>query len=1147
MVGKRMERGGMSVRDPVLAAADPQNSAWVSANAGAGKTHTLANRVTRLLLADAQPERILCLTYTKAAAAEMAGRLFDLLGKWAMAPDDELADYIVEIGGQPPKGKDDLGKARRLFAKALETPGGLKIQTIHAFCQNVLSRFSVEAGVPAGFTVIDEQTSREMIANARAKVLERAGSGDIALNAAVGLLVTETTERKLQDILDAALGNERRKLTRVLAGCDARDGSLTRAVRRFHGASPTANAHGVVSEFCASLKAEIEQIKSVIAWMNAGASTDRKRVAGLASAAERGLGADTFEHLREVFLKKTDGEPYAKLVTNGLRTKRPDLLVYLETLAERVCAAEERRRAAHAASLCDAALTIADAVRGIYTAEKRARGALDYDDLIAETLSLLERGETAAWVLYKLDGGLDHVLIDEAQDTSPEQWAILKKLTEEFFSGTGRKTDAPVRTVFAVGDEKQSIFSFQGADPAQFDVNRRHFEAHIVGAGLAFNYEMLKTSRRSVPEVLSFVDRVFADAQARAGLTSLDVEIRHEPLRKTARGRVEFWPSIKPDDKDEPDPWRPVDTPSQTSPVVRLAEKIAGTVRQWIADGVALPGRDHQIRPGDVMILLPRREPFGSEIIRQLKAVGVPVAGADRIRITDQIAVKDLIALARFALLPEDDLTLATILRSPFVGIGEEQLFALSAGRNGTLWRSLQNNDEPAFEAAREFLSDCLSRADFAPPYEFFAHVLTVRGMRVKLLSRLGAEAADAIEEFLSLALAYEAQNPPSLEGFLHWIERGGAQIKRDMERGRDEVRVMTVHGAKGLEADIVILPDTTRPAANAQKRQLLYADGGVLFAMPDPVAPLAVKAAKQTADAEALNEHRRLLYVALTRAKERLYICGYENRKGIDPNSWYALMERAAQELGVAVVRSGETVRVYGDAEDGAAKTAAGPDAAAIAVPDWARRPARAEREQPRIVRPSLVEPQAGALSPLSRQSRTMRRGLLIHALLARLPEIAPDARDEVARKFLHARGIAEEDAQALVTEILGVLDDRTFAPVFAKGSQAEVALAAELPAFGGIKVNGRVDRLAVSGDAVLVLDFKTDRTVPAAAADVSGGYLSQMALYREALKKVFGGKRIVSGLLWTAAPKLMRLPDGLLDARLVRLADLDPQGVRS
>ncbi len=628
----------MSGHDPVLAAADPRYSAWVSANAGAGKTHTLANRVTRLLLADAKPERILCLTYTKAAAAEMAGRLFDQLGKWAMAPDAELTNYIAEIGAGERKG-EDLRKARRLFALALETPGGLKIQTIHSFCQNLLARFPIEAGVPPGFTVIDEQTSREIIAGARSRVLERAGNGEVELASAVTQLVTQTSEQKLQDILDAALGSDRRKLSRAIAGCLSSDGSLTRIVRRFHGAHETFSEDEIVRDFCATLKAQIVQLESVVRWLGAGTANDKKRAAGLERALTMELGPGSFEALRDTF-QKTDGERYANLVTKGTAAKQPDLLNYLENLGDRFCQAEEKRRAAHAAALCQAALTLADAVRDLYAAEKRARGALDYDDLIIETLQLLERRETASWVLYKLDGGLDHVLVDEAQDTSPEQWAILKKLTEEFFAGSGRREDekAP-RTVFAVGDEKQSIFSFQGADPTQFDINRQHFELRIKGAGQAFNYELLTTSRRSVPEVLSFVDRVFGDVEARKGLTSLDTDILHEALRKQAKGRVEFWPSLKPDDTAEPDPWRPVDTESKDSPVVRLAAKLARTIKGWITRNVTLPGRDHPIRPGDIMILLPRREPFGSEIIRQLKAAGVPVAGADRIRLTEQIAV----------------------------------------------------------------------------------------------------------------------------------------------------------------------------------------------------------------------------------------------------------------------------------------------------------------------------------------------------------------------------------------------------------------------------------------------------------------------------------------------------------------------------
>ncbi len=1121
----------MSVYDPVLNAADPARSAWVSANAGAGKTHTLANRVTRLLLENAKPERILCLTYTKAAAAEMAARLFDQLGKWAMASDQELSDYIEQIGEGRRSG-EDLRKARRLFASALETPGGLKIQTIHSFCQNLLLRFPVEAGVPPGFTVMDEQSSGALIAQARNQVLEHAGSGNIHLAAAVAHLITHESEQKLHDVLDAALGGDRRKLARYLVGCSAHDGTLSQTILQFHGLSKGDSEDKIIRNFLRALKSERDKIFACFEWLRSGGINDNKRANGLETALTLDFNPDSYEALRGCFLTGKN-EIHKNLVTKGTAESRPDLNTYFLDLADRYFSTETRRRAARAASLCDAALTIADAVREIYAVQKKLRSALDYDDLIAETLRLLETRDAAAWVLFKLDGGLDHVLVDEAQDTSPEQWAILKKLTEEFFTSAGSDAGR-TRTIFAVGDEKQSIFSFQGADPAQFDIHRQHFEAHIKAADGVFNFEMLKTSRRSVPEVLRFVDEVFSDTESRVGLTSMDGMIQHEALRALDGGRVEFWPSVKPDDTAEPDPWRPVDTVSVSSPVTRLAEQLARNIKGWIDQHITLPGRDKPIQPGDIMILLPRREPFGSEIIRQLKLLRVPVAGADRIRITQQIGVKDLIALGRFALLPEDDLNLATILRSPLVGISEEELFSLSYERENSLWNALRN----AGHGAVGFLADCMARADFVPPYEFYAHVLSVQGMRLKLLSRLGAEAGDAVEEFLSLALAYESQNPLSLEGFLHWVERGGTEIKRDMERARNEVRVMTVHGSKGLEADIVILPDTTRPPAGGAPA-LLFHEDRVLLSMKDSEAPEVVKAAKQAYKMRSLHEHRRLLYVALTRAKERLYICGFENRKGVHPDSWYAMAEKAAKSIGTSVERDGETIYVLGDPTDALMGDAAHSEAPEIVLPDWTVRPAPLEEERPRMLRPSLMG-QKGQ-SPLLQREDGIARGILVHAALAHLPEVAEAERRDVLLRYLAARGLSETAANSLAQEILAVLTQPDFAPVFAPGSRGEVALVAELPELGGAKVNGRVDRLAVTAEEVLVVDFKSDRAPPQRDAEMPAAYMTQMALYRAALQKIFPGRAVRCALLWTDGPVLSHLEAARLDGEIARLSRLD------
>ena len=1120
--------------DPSIAASDPARSVWVAANAGAGKTYTLANRVARLLLAGTPPERILCLTFTKAAAAEMQDRLFRQLGDWSMLDDAELTAKIAAIGGA----SDDLPKARRLFAQALETPGGLKVLTIHAFCQAVLARFPIEAGIAPAFDVLDEQSARTLAGEARQTVLERAGSGDEVLTDAVSLLVRETGEASLGALLDAGLGSDRRKLDRFFGSLEEEQAAR---IRRAHGA-PDEPAETVARDFCRALTLEIETLRESAAWLAGGKKTDHEHAAHLMAFAMAGEAG--FVHLEDLFLTAT-GDPRKKLVTQKLAEARADLADYLEKLQQRFCAVHERWRAARAAALADAVLTLLGAVRGAYDAAKRARGMLDYDDLIGATRALLEKRGAAAWVLYKLDRGIDHVLVDEAQDTSPEQWAILRKLTEEFFAGEGVPRN--VRTLFAVGDEKQSIFSFQGADPTLFNVNRERFSDLAKQAGLEFFNQPLQTSRRSAPEILRFVDSVFEPEAAREGLTSSGAVLEHRAFRETAQGGIELWPVLKPEEATEFDIYRPVDATPPESPVVALAVKIAGRIRAWLDSGATLPGHDKPISPGDIMILLPRREPFGGEVIRQLKLRQVPVAGADRVILTEQIAAMDLMALGRFVLQRDDDLTLAALLRSPLCGLSEDALYALAQSRPADLWSALvAAQGEPEIAPTHAFLSEMLALADYAPPFEFYSHALAARGGKAALLKRLGPEAADAIDEFLSLSLAYERSATPSLQGFLDWLERGGTEIKRDMERGRDEVRVMTVHGAKGLEADIVILPDTTSlREPGAREGHLLYPDNDVLFPVPAALAPARVKAAQEAAKAEWRKEHRRLLYVALTRARDRLIVCGFENRHGTKDGSWYRLAEEAAGRLGMQPSEDGLG---FGTLAMAAGKRTSKRQTA-TPLPAWVHRSAPTEPSRPRLIRPSDAVDSTPSLSPLGRGALRYRRGLVVHALLARLQEIEAERRARVARAFAIGHGFTPSEAEALAAETMGVLEHPDFAAAFGPQSRAEAGLIAELPELGpGARINGRIDRLAVTDDEVLILDFKTNRPPPTSEELVAPVTLGQMTLYRAGAARIFPEKRIVCGLLFTDGPRLLRLSDAILDRQWADLAlRLDPDKLRS
>ena len=1127
------------------AATDPGVSAWVSANAGAGKTYLLTDRVTRLLLAGANPARILCLTYTKAAAAEMATRLFNRLGEWALHSDNELTAHLTKIGAASLDAKA-LRKARRLFAQALETPGGLKIQTIHSFCQHVLARFPVEAGIPARFAVLDERSAAELMAEARGAVLERSAKGDTRLKNAIALLAARVPDGRFADIIDSAIGNGG-KLRDLLAQHGGDEARLFAHLRKILGVEAGEDEAQVLARFCAELGGARAICERIAQWLLDGSARDAERGERLAQFLALGMSADSFALLRGSFLTEK-GEALAAIATKDRVKFAPDLAAAAEDIQRRLLATDGRRKCAATATLTEAVVSVALAVIDTYDWLKRDRAALDYDDLTRKTQGLLKTREAASWVLYKLDGGLDHILVDEAQDTSPEQWKIVEQLSEEFFAGVGIHDEARPRTLFAVGDEKQSIFSFQGADPTEFGLHRGLFMTRAQDARLPFADLRLTVSRRGARAVLEFVDEVFAAGDAREGLTSSGDPIHHDPDR-AAIGRVEVWPAVKAPRTEQPDLWnRPVDALSRTGAQAVLASRIASRIAAWIKGGATLPGSAAPIRAGDIMILVRRRNAFAEEMIRQLLDKGVPVAGADRMVLLEQIAIADLVALGRFALLPEDDLNLAALLKSPLAGLSEEYLYDLAQGREGALWNALRarKHERPIFKAAHAFLADVLGKADFLPPFEFYAHALG-KDLRKRLTARLGAEADDAIDEFLALALAHESAHAPSLESFLDWFEKGASDVKRDMEKGGGAVRVMTVHGAKGLEAEIVILPDTAQVPDHERRDPLLYTDDCVFFGVPKTLETPAVTAAKDTARVREMNEYRRLLYVAATRAREFLIVCGYETKNGIRQDSWYPHLVAAARRIGREENIAGETVIAFGAELSAGAVATARAQGVSTALPEFFARNAATE-PPPRTLRPSeaagLEEP--ALLSPLGEAGKRFRRGLMVHALLAHLPEIAPEKREAAALAYLTRQGLPASDAAALIAETLGVIDHPTFAPLFAPDSRAEVAITAHLPELGNVRVNGQIDRLAVTKDAVLIADFKTNRPPPARVEDTPRLYRTQMALYRAALQKIYPGKRIDCALVWTDGARLMPIPPDMLEAELTRIASgATPQDV--
>ena len=878
-------------------ASNPRSSAWVSANAGSGKTHVLVQRVLRLLLGGAPPSRILCLTFTKAAAANMAERVFRTLARWTRLADEELRAAIIEAGAAAPDAAR-LAFARRLFARTIETPGGLKIQTIHAFCERLLHLFPFEANVAAGFRVVEEREAALLLERARADGLAaalREAGGEQRLAA----LAREAGVEGFDALLREALGL-RAEIAEALAHWGDRAGYGEALAKRL-GLAPGEDVAAI--EAAMRMGRKDGEWKVTVVQLASGSKKDADLAAALREALEAADPDAALAAYLSVFFTKA-GEPRGgadrKLVTKPLEGRFPGLLARLQAEQDRLIGLREKLKAAQTLARSRDLIALASAILSAYARLKAQRGLLDFDDLIERTLALLSRSD-AAWVLYKLDSGIDHILVDEAQDTSKEQWEILKRLAEDFTSGKGAREI--IRTFFAVGDEKQSIYSFQGAAPKMFAEMRREFATRHRRADLAFAEVPLHLSFRSAAIVLEGVDKTFGIAETWRGMAADEEKAPpHVAFRAALPGLVEVWEPIAGTSETASDDWlMPVDAPSSQDPAVQLARRIAGVVAGWLSPESpervydAQSGAPRPIAPGDVMILVRSRGAFFEAMIRALKEADVKAAGADRLALGEHIATMDLVAAGRAALLPDDDLALACALKSPLLGLDEDDLMALAPRREGSLAQALGEAADPRYAQAHRRLEIWRERAPHLSPFAFYARLLNEDGGRQAILSRLGSEAGDAIDEFLSLALAFEESNPPSLLAFLDEIESADISVKRDMEASGDSVRVMTIHAAKGLEAQIVFLPDTCGGPSGRHDPKLFTLDAInpgdpplIAWSPREASDPSGVAQARAVVREAAAGEHRRLLYVAMTRAAERLIVAGFHGPRGKARDCWY-------------------------------------------------------------------------------------------------------------------------------------------------------------------------------------------------------------------------------------------------------------------
>jgi ATP-dependent helicase/nuclease subunit A len=1149
------------LKDNQLLAAGPEDNVWLSASAGTGKTQVLSARVLRLLLReDVTPGQILCLTFTKAGAAEMANRINAVLARWVRLDAGTLGKELRYLGADIDPATQE--RARSLFASVLDCPGGgLRIDTIHAFAQFLIGNFPEEAGLAPGTRVMDDRSrellSREVLSDL---VEEAEATNDVRVLDGITLFTIRKDPEALHKwLMRAAEAQD------MWEGPTGWQSPMAARVRQTLGMPADADEAWAAEPLDPDIFPDSELLAILDALRQWGKPSGDKAIKGI----ERWLNLASHERAAALDCL-VGGVVNAELLPNGnLRHAvkfNPDLVTLQGTVGESLGKFEERRSLLACAEIVTSALEIGRAFAVRWEARKAREGLLDFGDLIRKAAALLGKSEAADWIRYKLDRHFDHILIDEAQDTNRSQWDIVEALIDDFFAGEGARGDK-LRTIFTVGDYKQAIFGFQGTSPENFARAKDRVSARIFAARDGIRASRtnrrepgwqdldLGQSFRTANIVLDFVNRMI-DLLGFAAFGLDRPPAAHVGAERP--GLVTLWPPVVPekaarvdeDDSDDGEDSDAGDGGDSSGWLAKhdtvLAQNIADQVHRWLTDDpfVLEKGTRRHAGPGDIMVLVRQRKELAAQIVAKLHANGVPVAGVDRLRLGAPLAVKDVLAALRFAAQPQDDLSLANLLASPLVGWTQDDILAhVPRAPKQRLWDHLRREDAPPLVlATAERLRDLLRRADYQTPQALIAWLLTGPWQgRARLVERLGAEANDPLDELLNAAFAYEAEHWPSLAGFITWFDAGTGDLKRDSDSASGQVRVMTVHGSKGLQAPIVILADAT--GAPGEARDLALEDDPLGLdlerAREVPLPPLnkdqrvgPVAAAAEAANAAALQEHWRLLYVALTRAEEALFIGGSLNKKeakkGVPhDDSWYARLAPlfAGEEITDPIWHWRKEWGHRADPlvpDDSAALVADTPPE----LPQWMLTPIGAEPRPPRPLAPSAAGEEAGAEPPLPPEAarHAARRGSLIHKLLERLPDVPAAEREVAAQRWLErqAGDLAEDLRAEMLAAALGVIDHPGFAAIFSGAALAEVPLAATVD---GLVVAGTADRLLIEEGRITVVDFKTTRRPPADPAAIPVATLRQMAAYVAALEAIYPGRDVRAGLLYTHAPALFEL----------------------
>ncbi len=852
-------------------ASNPTENIWVQANAGTGKTTVLIRRLLRILFRNSCREinkssGILCLSYTNAAAGEMRNRVLDGLRNWSKASDDELRDLLSGISENEPANDVDLAAARRVFFSYIDNPDMLKIKTIHGFCEEILRRFPIEAGISPTWSLVSGAAQTVLLQDAFNKMINN------SLNNAKNIQNTMDAFSRIIDIKSEHFLSD---LNNMLLS-HYKSFFQVEDTNKYREYFIDKTKHILNLDTPVSMDLPQENLIKIIDYAE-NIKKPAQYVINIINITKQYIdNSVNFEKYKDLYLTSK----------NTIRSILEKDSVFSEE-AKRVCEIQQyllnKKVFDNTLSLFDLAMDFADTYKTI----KQERNLLDFEDLILYTQRLFRKPDVMGWVLSQLDVSISHILVDEAQDTSPQQWNIMKMLAGDFFTDGDKENN---RSLFVVGDTKQSIYGFQNADPVAFAESRADIAEQIQQNYRTIKEIPLDQSFRSVEPVLKTVDYFFSHPSVVAD-TGFHNNA-HVCYRRGEPGFVEMHNLLTYEDK----------THKNRLYVYDIADKIEKLIK------------DDGYKPSDIMVLLQKRGSFAGPLLIELKRRGIDVAGSDRIKLPQFPAVKDLLHMVRFCIDNNNDYGLCCVLKSPFYRLKEQDIFNLCKIKN-------ESENASVFDCLTEYnrdvyddLNDIIEKSKTLAPYSFFEYVLHKNNNREKIISAMGKHVIDPIEEFMSMCLAYERTQPGTLRHFIKWFITGDSEVKRDMDESAG-VRIMTVHGSKGLASPVVFLIDTVYFPQSESTLNVNYLDKNSddydLWLWKTDDSDIIQQIADKNKQ-DAIAEYYRLLYVAMTRTRDRLYIYGCDANV-VNDLSWHRKLWSVLSNIADARLDE-NTIRITND-----------------------------------------------------------------------------------------------------------------------------------------------------------------------------------------------------------------------------------------